>query len=75
MILNALGLSDWVTATTEDYVARAMAAARDLTALAALRAELRPRFAASPLADPEGLTLALEQAYRQAWRDWCAKSS
>ncbi|QUD86509.1 O-linked N-acetylglucosamine transferase, SPINDLY family protein [Phenylobacterium montanum] len=71
MILGALGLDDWITASPEDYVAKGLAAAGDLNALAKLRGELRPRFAASPLADPAGLTRSLEEAYRQLWRDWC----
>jgi predicted O-linked N-acetylglucosamine transferase (SPINDLY family) len=71
MILQALGLGDWVAASPEDYVARGLRAAANPAALAILRAELRPRFAASALADPIGLTLHLEQAYRQAWTAWC----
>ncbi len=48
-ILHAAGLDDWVTETPDAYVARAVAAAGDLQALAALRAGLRPRLEASPL--------------------------
>ncbi len=69
-ILNAVGLSDWVAADTDAYVARAVQAAADPDALAALRADLRPRFAASPLHDAPGLARAIEAAYRALWDEW-----
>jgi predicted O-linked N-acetylglucosamine transferase (SPINDLY family) len=50
-------------------VARAVAA--DIDALARLRAELRPRFAASPLRDARGLAREIEAAYRALWHRWC----
>ena len=52
-ILHAVGLDDWVTHDVDAYVARAVAAAADIDALARLRAELRSRFAASPLRDAD----------------------
>jgi predicted O-linked N-acetylglucosamine transferase (SPINDLY family) len=70
-ILRAAGLSDWVADTREAYVAKAVAAASDLPALAALRDGLRQRMEASPLADGAGLARILEATYRQLWRDWC----
>src|SRR5262249_42662276 len=42
-ILHAVGLDDWITGGPDDYVARAVAAASDLPALARLRADLRRR--------------------------------
>ncbi len=72
MILGALDLDDWVAPDVEAYVAKAVAAARDLEGLANLRASLRDRFAASPLSDAPGLARAMEGLYRRAWRDWCA---
>ncbi len=48
-ILSAVGLSDWVAADPDAYVALAVQAAADPDALAAVRADLRPRFATSPL--------------------------
>jgi predicted O-linked N-acetylglucosamine transferase (SPINDLY family) len=53
-------------------VAIAAAAAADLDRLAGLRAGLRARVEASPLRDAPGLARAIEGAYRQLWRQWCA---
>ena len=47
MILHAVGLDDWGCTDIDGYVARAMAAASDLNALAEMRMALRPRFMAS----------------------------
>jgi predicted O-linked N-acetylglucosamine transferase (SPINDLY family) len=71
MILGAVGLSDWVAEDVESYVANAVTAAGDLDALADLRKTLRGRFEASPLRDAKGLAVAIEDAYRDLWRDWC----
>jgi predicted O-linked N-acetylglucosamine transferase (SPINDLY family) len=62
-IMRAMDLDDWVAHDTDGYIARAIAAANDLPALAQLRAELRARFAASPLADAPGLARAIEAAF------------
>ncbi|HUB15748.1 MAG TPA: tetratricopeptide repeat protein [Acetobacteraceae bacterium] len=71
-ILHAAGLDDWVTMDVEAYVARAIAAASDLTALAALRAGLRERLLASPLLDAPGLARAVEAACRTLWDETVA---
>ena len=70
-ILGAVGLDDWVTETPDAYVARAVDAAADLDALAALRAGMRARLQASPLLDPDGLARCFEQAVRGLWEGWC----
>ncbi len=70
MILHAVGLDRWVTDDEASYIARAVAAASDLNALAQLRAGLRPRFAASPLCDAAGLAREIEAAYRDLWDAW-----
>lgn len=69
-ILHAVGLDDWVVHDVDFYVARAVAAAADTGALAQLRAELRPRFAASPLHDAAGLARLVEATYRALWDEW-----
>jgi predicted O-linked N-acetylglucosamine transferase (SPINDLY family) len=72
-ILKAVGLEDWVAADIDGYVEMAVRAAGDLAALAPLREALRDRVAASPFCDGPAFTKNLEAAYRQMWRDWCAK--
>ena len=71
-ILGAVGLADWVAESTEAYVALAAARAADLAALVKLRSGLRARFAASPLADAQGLAHQLHAALHSLWAKWCA---
>ncbi len=66
-----VGLGEWVAWSEEAYVAQAVARARDLGALAALRAGLRERVTASPLCDAPRFGQNLGQALRHAWREWC----
>ncbi|TDP63957.1 tetratricopeptide repeat protein [Roseateles toxinivorans] len=70
-LLQNLGLSDWVAADEDDYLARAVAHASDLPALAALRAGLRERLLRSPLCDAPRFAGHLDALLRQAWRGWC----
>ncbi|WP_296205255.1 tetratricopeptide repeat protein, partial [uncultured Hyphomicrobium sp.] len=67
-IMGSLGLSDWVASTREEYVAIAVDRARDVEALAGLRAGLRARMAASPLCDAKGLAKELERVYQRLWQ-------
>ena len=69
--LSNTGLADWVVTAADDYVALATRRAADLPALAALRAGLRARVAASPLVDAPRFGQALSAALRDAWRHWC----
>ena len=50
-LMNAAGLPDWIAADEDAYVRLAVARARDIAALADLRASLRERVRASPLCD------------------------
>ncbi len=68
-----LGLSEWIAATAEEYVARAAAFAADVGTLGQLRRSLRARMEASPLMDEAGFVRDMEALYRQMWRTWCAK--
>ena len=65
------GLPELVASDADDYVAIALRLASDLDALAALRANLRPRMAASPVCDGAAYARNLEAAYRAMWRSWC----
>lgn len=62
--LQALGLPDWVAASRTDYVARAVAQARQPDFLGHLRAGLRERVLASRLCDGAAYARAIESALR-----------
>jgi len=67
-LLTAAGLGDWVVHDKASYVARACALARDLPALAALRAGLRAKVAASSLFDARRFARHFEQLLLQMWQ-------
>lgn len=73
--LTALGRPEWIASTEDEYVAKAVALARDPARLVASRAALRAQLEASPLMDEVGFAGALERAYRAMWRRWCAGQS
>jgi protein O-GlcNAc transferase len=70
--VTRIGLGDWSVESVADYVGRAIRAAEDLPALAALRAGLRGRITGSPLRRPANVARSLEFALRAMWRRWCA---
>lgn len=69
--LTAVGLPELIAPDDAGYVATACALAQDLSGLAAIRAGLRARMAASPLCDGPRFARDLETAYRAMWRRWC----
>lgn len=71
--LSNVGLTETIARSPEEYVEIAAGLARDLPRLARLRAELRPRMAASPLCDGPRFARNLEKALREVWRRWCAE--
>jgi predicted O-linked N-acetylglucosamine transferase (SPINDLY family) len=71
--LSHVGLSELVASTGDDYVAKAVALAGNLDRLQAIRSSLRQRVLKSRLCDAAAYTRALEEAYRELWRDWCAR--
>ena len=73
--LTILGLDDLVAASPEAYVAIAARLAADRDRLAHERATLRTRLLASPLADADRYTRAVEAAYCEMWQRWCAGSA
>jgi protein O-GlcNAc transferase len=67
-----LGLDELVASDGDQFVAIAAALARDLPRLAALRQQLRGRLQRSPLMDAPRFARAIEAAFREAWRRYCA---
>lgn len=72
-LLTAAGLPDWVAASQDEYVAKAVAFARDLPRLARLREGLREQVRRSPLFDAERFAKNLEAALLAMWRCWVEK--
>jgi predicted O-linked N-acetylglucosamine transferase (SPINDLY family) len=69
MILEPLGLGDWLVESEEDYVARAVAAASDLDSLTSLRSALRQRIEKSRLVDEVAFVKNLENTFRKAFAE------
>jgi predicted O-linked N-acetylglucosamine transferase (SPINDLY family) len=70
--LANVGLPNWIAATTDDYIAKAITFASDIAALENLRAGLRRCVVASPLCNAPRFGAALGQALRRIWVDYCA---
>ncbi|MBI4204996.1 MAG: tetratricopeptide repeat protein [Betaproteobacteria bacterium] len=71
-ILSALGLTEWIALTPEDYVRLAIGFARDGALLTKLRETLRQRMRTSPIMDEVRFARDIEEAYRRMWRTWCS---
>jgi predicted O-linked N-acetylglucosamine transferase (SPINDLY family) len=67
-LLAAAGLNDWIAHSEAEYVEQALAFARDVPALAALRSSLRAQALRSPLFDATGFARNFECALRKMWR-------
>jgi protein O-GlcNAc transferase len=72
-LLSCVGLKELIAQSAEEYVSIAVGLAKDLPRLAELRRTLRSRMHASPLMDAPRFARDIETAYRQMWRNWCAK--
>jgi len=70
--LKRLDLQDLAASTVDDYVAVAVALAGDRARLASLRRTIPERLLRFAPADGPRRVTALESAYRQMWRRWCA---
>ncbi len=68
-VLTAMGRTNWVARTPEQYVEIAVQMASDPKPLNEVRKTLRQEFLASPAY--AGYVEAVELAYRQAWERWC----
>jgi protein O-GlcNAc transferase len=70
-LLRAIGKSEFISQSPENYVAIASRLARDRSALGALRFSLRETMRASPLLDGSGYAERFYAALRRCWVDWC----
>ena len=68
--LSNVGLTETIARDLDEYVELAVALAGDLPRLAALRAGLRERMAASPLCDGQRFAANLVALLRDVWRQW-----
>lgn len=72
-ILTNLGLASLVATDPAGYIAAAIELARDRARLSQLRAELRPRMRASPLADAAQFARDFESALGAMWDRYVAR--
>ncbi len=71
-LLTNVGLTDFIAENEDEYVEKAVEwVTTRKDELAEIRQGLRERFLASPVCS--GYVEAVEAAYRQCWRDYCAK--
>ena len=70
---SALGLTERVAGSFEEYVALACGLAEDLPRLARIRASSRERMARSPLCDGKLFAANLLPLLRDTWRGWTAR--
>jgi predicted O-linked N-acetylglucosamine transferase (SPINDLY family) len=73
--LHAVGLPELVATTPREYVALAVALAKDHDRRLTLRQVLPGQFEASRLSNGRKLARDLERVYRRVWRQWCASRS
>ena len=73
--LTAAGLTETIAENLDQYVDLAVELAGDLTRLAAMRAGMRQRVAASPLCDGKRFATHLTVLLRDGWRQWVHRRS
>ena len=72
-LLMNIGVGELAAATPEEYVAKAVALARDPVLLEGLHQRLRRMMQASPVMDGRGYTREVEAAYERMWQAWLEK--
>jgi predicted O-linked N-acetylglucosamine transferase (SPINDLY family) len=73
--MSHVGLEQFVVANKEEFVARGVALASDIPALAEIRTSLRERCAASAAFRPDVVAAGVSRALRIMWQRWCAGES
>ncbi len=69
-ILEGVGHPEWIAATEDDYIQKALDLAADHEALSATRLCLRGEMTRSPLMDEPGFARKMEKAYREMFVRW-----
>lgn len=72
LLLNHVGLPQFIAIDVADYVAKSIYWSTHLAELAAIREGLRSRFANSPMCQPDAIAASVEYALRKMWHQWCA---
>lgn len=70
-LLTFAGMDGWVAGSLEEWLSKALRWEADPNGLAEVRAGLRSRMLASPICDAPRAVRAIEEAYRDMWREWC----
>ncbi len=71
----ALKMPEMIGESWDDYIAKAVALASDIPALAALRARVRPALDASVYRDEAGCARNMEKAFRGMFEAWLARDA
>jgi len=74
-ILKAVGMTDMVVNSPEEYIKAGVFLAGIVGKIPEIRQNIRKAFQASPFMDERGFTRDLEAAYRDMWRSWCRKQA
>ncbi len=69
--MHHLGLDSFIATSIEDYVEKGCYWASHVEELAALRAQMRARFEASPLGQTQNFADNFETLLRTMWQRWC----
>lgn len=70
-VLGRVALEGFTANDADDFVRIGIGWAKNLPALAAIRAGMRDRFAASAVGQPDVIAAAVERALRIMWQRWC----
>lgn len=70
-LMNHLGLTKFIAKSIEDFVAKGIYWSKNIAELATLRLEMRARFNASAIGQPERFANSFEAILRTMWLRWC----
>ena len=70
-ILTALGRSEWIANSKEEYIEKAVDMALNQKKLSKIRSKLRSEMERSKIMDAKGFVQELEETYRSMWENWC----